>query len=129
MSGRWVQVAPELTGRELDMAVAEHVIGWVRGPRWGNGNGPWIIDGTEGRSWESTPRYSTDMTAAMEVLEKMRADEYEVRITSFGVEDRAVWAVCFHKGYGDAFHGDSLPLLICRAALQVTSGSPSTTVE
>lgn len=28
MSGRWVQVVPELSGRELDAEVAERVMGW-----------------------------------------------------------------------------------------------------
>lgn len=62
---------PEITGRELNVLVAEKVLGWTRGPRWGNGNGQWFIDGKEGPTWDTMPRFSKDIRAAIEVEDRI----------------------------------------------------------
>lgn len=62
-------------GRELDALVAEKVLGWKRGKRFGNGNGEWEIPGRENDSYKltcyRTPDYSTDIAAAWEIVEKL----------------------------------------------------------
>ena len=122
-------------GRELDALVAEKVMGWVRGRRYGNGNGEWIIDGktSVSRTWDSTPSYSTSIAAAWEVVEKMRNTKE--------APDETYWVLTDCAGSGwraeilqvltenDAPHqvaygvGDTLPLAICLAALAALAPS------
>lgn len=104
--------------RDLDMEVAEKVLDWKRGVRYGNGNGEWLIGddkpGTR-RTWNLTPRFSTDMSAAWLVVEAMR-ERYGATVLIESMPDG--WAVRFSgfivKGDG---RSPSAALAICRAAL------------
>lgn len=62
----------------LDARVAAEVMGWVRGARWGNGNGEWVIAGKgykdHGLSWSQTPRFSERLQDAWQVVERLSAD-------------------------------------------------------
>lgn len=55
-----------VAGRDLDALVAERVMGW-EAPTWHHPEG-W------GTSDSSIPHFSTDISAAWEVVEKMRPD-------------------------------------------------------
>lgn len=57
--------------QSLNMDIAEKVLGWKRGQRFGNGNGQWIVDGKEGPYWSATPRFSSDMNAAMRMEDRI----------------------------------------------------------
>lgn len=81
-SGGIVMMAREeimaLSGRELDVAVAEHVMGWKRG-NVDHGDMPWYrpVDGGM-RGTPAMPRFSTDISSALDVVtteSKHRPDE------------------------------------------------------
>lgn len=121
-----------MTDRERNMMIAEKIFGWVRGPRWGNGNGGWTIDGKSYNehhiSWNNTPRYSTDISAAMQVVEKMRERNYLVGIgNSFG-DPQGQWEVVFFAEGVTPDRADniSLPRAICEAALAAISQTKET---
>lgn len=61
--------------RELDFWIAENVLGWQRGKKWGNGNGEWTINGLgyahHGKSWGQTPSFTADPAAAMMVWKQI----------------------------------------------------------
>ncbi len=108
--------------RALDAEVAEQVMGWTRGRSYGNGNGAWLIPGKENDKyplgWNQTPRFSSDIAAAWQVVEKMRggfsrwmrfAEALRAEVSkplAHGelVDHSFVWRVC-------------TPEHICRAAL------------
>jgi hypothetical protein len=79
----------------------------------------------------AVPHYSTDISAAMEVVEKLKADDFWPSMnwkSGIFIDDwnRAAWFVrfrCVRGGTrGDHWHADeSLPLAICRAALRALS--------
>jgi hypothetical protein len=110
----------ELSGVNLNFAIAERVMGWTRGRRYGNGNGEWIVPGRDDKAplyWSQTPRFSECIEAAMQVIEKMR--ESELFIVMMNLEG---WNVHFvtvnaQRNRTLQFHSDSLPEAICRAAL------------
>jgi hypothetical protein len=115
-------------GRELDALVAEKVMGWQRGRRYGNGNGEWIIDGktSVSRTWDSTPHYSTDIAAAWLVVERTtRERDWRWQISV--VRGLAhVWLVPIWHAATEAdlraqpdymVEDETAPLAICRAAL------------
>lgn len=64
-------------GRELDLLIAEKIMGWRKVPEhepprsgWRNQSGYWVSDeGKPGDAW--IPRYSTNLRLAWEVVEKM----------------------------------------------------------
>lgn len=110
-----------LSDRQLDALVAERVMGWVRGHRWGNGNGEWIIDGElyekHRISWDRTPRYSTGIAAAMQV---------EDRIAGLGELAKAKYVNALRELLGrpslfDIAHAD--PRQRCLAALAALEGT------
>ncbi len=65
-----------LTKREIDRLVAERVMGWTNlygaGTRFGTT--------PEGKSHRIVPPYSTDMSAAWEVVERLRKSGYQGKI-------------------------------------------------
>ena len=72
--------------------------------------------GTSASSYGKEPcarRYSTDISAAWEVVEKLERD-YAVTIRTWGIWEVFVDTVC----YGTA---DTAPLAICRAALKAVT--------
>src|ERR1051325_8086807 len=76
-----------VAGRELDALVAERVMGYQRLPEWG--------------AWRtqripivySVPPYSSDLAAAMQVLEKMREYGCAVEMVSDNEEIPPRWGV------------------------------------
>lgn len=116
----------KLSGRDLNFAIAERVLGWKRGQRYGNGNGEWEVPGRDSRIpmyWSSTPRFSESIEAAMQVVEKMM--ELGFRYVMRGnFENNGLHHAAFdHADWADANPlyqsplGKSLPEAICRAAL------------
>ncbi len=119
-----------LSGRELDAAVAERVMGWrvfdindVKDDEWRDDltNYPYLetyvgcalyTGRAEFRLWNP----HLDLAAAMEVVEKMRERGWQIVIRSY--EGAGPWDVTFanaSESYG--VPADNLPEAICRAAL------------
>lgn len=132
-----------LVGRELDAAIAERVMGEPMPPtlegvtadrafnlylvgepiksRLNAWRCHWIYDHGDVPEWHPRP-YSTDITAAMEVIEKTRQGGWEIQITSD--DESPTWSAVFDSrgAAGKLLLGenesDSLPEAVCRAALQ-----------
>jgi hypothetical protein len=128
MSGKWVQVAPELSGRELDAAVAEHVMGFTRAPEPPHPTDNRAINGVlyylPGTPWDRNqqnivPYFSEDIAAAMQVVEKMRGSNYW-----FALEQEDDWAAVFYDKDRVWYpqHAETAPLAICLAALKAIEG-------
>lgn len=89
---------PRIAGRELDAEVAERGFGYG----WRAGH---------------TPPFSSDIAAAFQVVERMIADGWRVYIDGPRFHDRE-WRVMFAKDRTTTWaHAETLPLAICRAAL------------
>jgi hypothetical protein len=76
----------ELSGRELNFAIAERVMGWERGKRYGNGNGEWIIPDWKQvlpLTWSRTPQFCESIEAAMQIVEKLRERGVWTQIQTF----------------------------------------------
>ena len=127
-------------GRELDALVAEKVMGWI--PSWGNwwmaGYGEmncsldkateWSFEAEKGveyrgKKYQSIPLHrwcpSTDISAAWEIVEKMREVGYFIRLAdqdefirarfynpNFLPDEKSLWIVA-----------ETVPEAICKAAL------------
>jgi hypothetical protein len=124
-------------GRELDALVAEKVMGWT----WPDDRCPicgWSFSDTAAEGCvpgdcsqrpiptvpesEDYPHYSTDITAAWEVVEKMLGQLPQQDI-HFQHLEYTGWGVgtCFNKeegGWDEWMYGETLPIAICRAALK-----------
>jgi len=120
-------------GREMDVAIAEQSMGyrWER-PSYLQNSDLFVAPNTdevgyryEGRApvyYEGLPHYSTDIAAAWQVVESLRAMGFVVLISSprpvhaWGVE---AWHldVEHDRRRGEAY-ADTAPLAICRAALK-----------
>lgn len=106
------------TGRDLDALVAERVMGWKRLPDYNY----WMTfnDGSfQLHTLLSKWNPSTDISFAMQVVEKMRFDGYHTTITVF-----MRLALCRISDWNDAVaEGEadfSVPEAICRAAIKAT---------
>ena len=106
--------------RELDVVVAEKVMGWPRESLvWDGQVDGWWADELSGASRDGRFNPSTEISAAWEVVDKMRYGGAEVYIES--MDDK--WWCCFAM---DPDNMDSwatsdaaeLPKAICRAALE-----------
>jgi hypothetical protein len=111
----------ELSGRELDAAVAERIMGWQRQ----DGYNYWMSFSSSGETFKlhaliATWKPSESIEAAMEVVEKMRRDHFR-----FACNDRcdpesgewwAEFATLEYERGGQASAG-TLPEAVCRAAL------------
>lgn len=116
-------------GRELDRLVAEQIMGWryyasgyglaAQRPYWVTPQGPF--------SAENLPRFSADVAAAWQVVERLRGDGWDWRIANGS--DRptgaAGWQVSVlrvrpQQLEGSAF-AENVALAICRAALALSS--------
>jgi hypothetical protein len=93
------------SGRELDLIVAEKVMGLTTMPERGC-EGPWYF--TENR-WCALPFYSQNISAAWEVVEKMKEDFCISLIKDLG------YSADFGGWLSDA---DTAPHAICLAALK-----------
>lgn len=115
--------------RELDMLIAEKVMGWKRGKAFGNGNGEWLrpdqadINEWQRSTWDGTPLYSTHIGAAWQVVEAMQ----QRGITLILEDGRCgreglpqVWTARFVRPdrVTDFVSAASATLVICRAAIQ-----------
>jgi hypothetical protein len=78
----------------------------------------WVKDYHVG-TWERWPRFSEDIGAAFEVVEKLRAAGYGVVIAD--TCGHAPWVADFDNGRDVTVEHESLPLAICRAALLAVS--------
>ena len=147
-----------VAGRELDEAVATTVMGLVPCDEWtllhhGGFAGPayGLMAGScpkhGGHPDEPTrctpaetfpPAYSTDIAAAWEVVEKLRADGYTVAVTTSGHEAFAHVMVYRTKPYGDddelrvmdkesceGANADTAPHAIALAALAAVGALPT----
>lgn len=135
--------AEALTGRDLDAAVAERVMGWTIAPegnRWrvsatGEYINSWCVDSPNLADLDSDvddrlygryamPSYSTDIAAAMQVVEKMQERGFRIFIRDY--EGVITWEVKFASVKGPSYEasGNDLPEAICRAALQAIDSLP-----
>ena len=93
--------------RELDAAVAEKVmkLSYI------------LFDGTDKDAEELIPAYSTDISPAWQVVEKMEKHKYYFAI--YNLIDAEIWACRFGNQQGE-FEGraDTAPEAICLAALK-----------
>lgn len=91
--------------RQIDALVAEHVMGWA--------DDGWPRD-PQGMGHENFPKYSSDISIAWEVVEKMRADLWNVTVY---IQDTQ--GCTMHK-YNESYYlkADSIPLALCLAALK-----------
>jgi hypothetical protein len=117
----------ELSGAELDRAIAERVMGWepVEGM---TALAPFAYKRPDGHIVHpySVPKYSESIEAAMRVIEKMHERRFRVSITNplkVGTranDNIAVWYVEFdrrHKCEPFSAESGSLPEAISRCAL------------
>ncbi len=117
-------------GKKLDALVAEKVMGWKRIPidpsrygidwMWDKKEGCLLIDSQE------CPKYSTDISAAWQVVEKMFQDAWSIQIEGSELIDSRLGhggfdvrfnCKCGARGRFDA-EGDTLPVAVCLAALK-----------
>jgi hypothetical protein len=106
-----------IMSRKMDALIAEHVMGWQF---YRDITGTYTTNPNTG-NLETVPHYSTDIAAAMEVVEKIRAEgfvnieagysAFDVTMKDFskGVDDiKVVWGI-----------QPKLPMAICLAALKL----------
>jgi hypothetical protein len=117
-------------GPELDALVAEKVMGWTKEPSANPFPGPkslpwnWVAPhstwgpGTPGKCYPtSVPKYSTDIAAAWEVVEKLR-DQFEgVVVDGIKLPGAPAWQ-CIVMNESEKGEAQTAPLAICRAALK-----------
>lgn len=115
-------------GRDLDALVAEKVMGWMTRGTGESISDPaeWVMpNGLRGR--EAPPFYSTDISAAWQVVEKMNRDGWCFRVASASPDNN------YYEGYfvkGDKVSQvwlDTAPHAICVAALKAVELSRPTT--
>lgn len=122
-------------GRELDALVETHVMGKEVAqalPHFDVGRfaGPNIV--TPGGGRLPLPRYSMDIAAAWEVVEKMRGDQFALVVNCMcqgsrgNVPDPDEWMVRFHDVFVEWHEtfADTFPLAVCLAALKAVAASP-----
>jgi hypothetical protein len=121
-----------LVGRELDAAIAERVMGWTRFPEAMHPTDNRTIGGVlycppeypwNGNAMNVVPYFSSDIAAAMEVVEHLFRQGYTVTVHASGIDQKYWCAVCTPKPDCMWFGSDMLdtaPEAICRAAIQAT---------
>lgn len=109
-------------GGDLDAAIAEKVMGWTALFQV-DGNGLWagLSDGSERPAY--VPSYSTDIAAAWQVVENLRARGCEFSLSERATDESAWHCAFFPKGgsCGIGF-GGTVPEVICIAALDAVEG-------
>lgn len=110
------ELIEQLSGEELDAAIAIKVMGHTLPEAWADSSvGP--SHGDPGGYRMGVRPYSKAIEAAMEVVEKMRKQGWNISMNTWH-EDDAIWEVEFR--YDDRCwhtYADSLPFAICRCAL------------
>lgn len=109
----------QLSGRDLDAAVAERVFSWERMPN-ATALAPYAYKRPDGHVVHpySAPNYSESIETAMQVVDKMRAQGWSFACTLY--EGKLPYA-SFCKGTAASSRNaeaESLPEAICRAALK-----------
>ena len=110
-----------MTPEELTRAVAERCMGWRAVSYDGLGN-HWGVCGP-GNELRGIPAYATDVAAAWEVVEWMRAKGYDVNIGCYSRGGRwVVEALTDTRAFGE--RGASMPEAVCLCALAVAEAHP-----
>lgn len=105
-------------GRELDRLIRIHLFGdidesWVWKEWWGE---HWITDNKEVATWFELPKYSTDISAAWEVITKMKERNWWIALNAEYKE----WNAMFYwDPHQQAYEcgAETAPEAICKAAL------------
>lgn len=108
-------------GREMDALIAEKVIGWTRKYVSEHDTQVWDSPNESVYLENAIPHYSTDISAAWEVVEKMLEFEKDVaghdQVIITRTDDCLKWYIEFRKPSWEYAEAEALPLAICRAAL------------
>ena len=124
------QEIESLAGRELDVAIAERVMGLVPCQSEQHELGakfyaerPCHAQPDSPTKGGETSLYSTDIGAAMQVVERLRASNWYVTLSNGDERAGKEWFVEFLRSDGKYLYNgeadcDSLPEAICRAALK-----------
>lgn len=111
-------------GRGVDVLIAENVMEWKKVPSTDDPAGwCWLAPhgSTRASTTESIPRFTTDISAAWDVVEKLKENgvyvilcvlenDYQCELDKIKVNERAY----------DSAIAETAPLAICRAALLAT---------
>ena len=118
------QQVSRAAGRELDALIAEKVMGWSD-LAWNDsftrvhGREPGKLRGTDGR--RVVPLYSTEISAAWEVLERAGPSGWGRGVEHVVTEGHTVfWQAYIGVAFG---RGDTAPHAICLAALEAVAAS------
>jgi len=111
-------------GPELDALIAEKVMGWEYLPHRLDQGWPWKVQ--DGVRATKCPKYSTQMTSAWEVAEKISREQFsiEFRLVSMPSppHEQDVWRVFILTNADKTICGEgTAPLAICRAALNLVN--------
>ncbi len=118
---------PYAADRHTDSRIASLVMGYKPDPRVPGAFQP--IDAGGSPMPIAPPRFSSDIRAAMQVVDALIAGGYDVAMFTTSGEARAKgrWTVAVASGdIGAKSHADSLPLAICRAALAIVDAAQQT---
>lgn len=109
-------------GREFDARIHEHVM--RREVKYADHVPPgrWEYSASEsGTPFDEVPHYTTDIAAAWQVVEALRALGFDIDVSA-GVNCRLAWECTIApRPNTDGFYvgeGSTAPLAICRAALK-----------
>ena len=114
-------------GRDLDALVAVRVMELTPCDRYSHSPADAGLL-TDGQGFFAVPYYSTQIGAAWEVLEKLRADGLTM-MQSVNHGEAGWWCVLYpHAGPpAETAYAETAPLSICWAALEFVGLSPETT--
>lgn len=108
----------EIIPREIDRLIAERMMGWTNlslaGTRFGTT--------PQGRVHRIVPQYSTDISAAWEVVEQLRLLGYQGGIDWARPEpgyECAFWSSSISPYEKQSSRAETAPMAICLAALKV----------
>lgn len=112
----------ELSAKERNELVATKVVGWTRGEHLGLKRMVWrypegqVIDGFD---WQNeVPRFSEEIAAAWEVVEKLRRERMNISVVS---DEDGGWNVemwDYNNRQSKEVFADTAPEAICLAALR-----------
>ncbi len=114
---------PYAADRHTDSRIASLVMGYKPDPRVPGAFQP--IDAGGSPMPMAPPRFSSDIRAAMQVVDQLITDGYSVAMFTTSGEARAKgrWTCAIASDdIGAKSHADTLPLAICRAALAIVDG-------
>mgnify|MGYP001398960151 CR=1 FL=1 len=108
-----------IDNRELDARIAEHVMGWTDVRLYcANSGDPEALGTAPGKNWrEVVPDYSTDISAAWLVVQKLGARGFMMHKSVVGNYWRARFDIPVLAMEEPYVLAETAPLAICRAAL------------